>query len=106
MIERVWHGWTAPEDADEYERLLREELMPRFAEETTDEYLGIRLLRRSHGDEVEFVTSMRFASLDAVEGFAGEASEEAHVPPAARELLSRYDDRVTHYELRERREYD
>jgi heme-degrading monooxygenase HmoA len=102
MIERLWFGWTAPEDADEYERLLREEIFPGFAEKGIDGYRGFRVLRRSsEDDEVEFVTAMRFDSLEAVREFAGEEYEQAHVPPAAREVLSEYDDRARHYEVRE-----
>ncbi|MEZ3164181.1 antibiotic biosynthesis monooxygenase [Halorubrum sp. RMP-47] len=104
MIERIWHGWTAPEDADEYERLLREEILPAFADTDNEGYRGARLLRRSDGDEVEFVTVLRFDDLDAVRAFVGEAYREAHVPPTAREVLSRYDDRAAHYEVREERE--
>ncbi len=43
---------------------------------------------------------MRFDSLDAVAEFAGEDYERAHVPDAARELLSRWDGRARHYEVR------
>ncbi|WP_276272891.1 antibiotic biosynthesis monooxygenase family protein [Haloarcula litorea] len=99
MIERIWHGWTAPDDADEYERFLTGELFPEVAE-TVDGYRGGRVLRRSRDGEVEFVTAMRFESIEAVEGFAGEDYGEAHVPPTARDLLSRYDDRVRHFEVR------
>jgi hypothetical protein len=28
MIARLWKGWTRPEDADAYERLLREQVLP------------------------------------------------------------------------------
>ena len=103
MIERIWHGWTAPADADDYERLLRERILP----ETVDGIegcRGARVLRRDDGAEVEFVTSIRFESFDAVTEFAGDDPETAHVPPAARALLSRFDDRVRHYEVREHRE--
>lgn len=102
MIERIWHGWTTPENADEYERLLKEVIFPRFADEAGAGYRGARILRRSAEDEVEFVTIMRFSSLDAVREFAGEDYERAHVPPEAREVLARFDDVVRHYEVRER----
>jgi len=105
MIERIWHGWTDPDDADAYEQLLQTEILPGFADQNIDGYRGVRVLRRSHREEVEFVTIMRFESLDAVQQFAGEEYEQAHVPPAARELLARFDDRAHHYELREQREY-
>ena len=106
MIDRIWHGWTTPANADEYERLLREEILPSFADEGIDGYRGARLLRRDAdgGDEVEFVTILRFDDLDAVREFAGDSYREAHVPAAARDVLSRYDDRARHYEVREERE--
>ena len=31
MIFRIWHGWTAPENADVYENLLKEEIFPAIA---------------------------------------------------------------------------
>jgi hypothetical protein len=43
---------------------------------------------------------MWFDSLDAVRGFAGEDYEAAVVPPQARALLSRFDERSQHYEVR------
>ena len=100
MIVRIWHGWTSPANADAYERLLREEIFRGIARRTIAGYRGIELLRRQTGNEVEFVTVMRFDSLDAVRDFAGEDYEVAVVPPSARELLSRFDARSAHYELR------
>jgi hypothetical protein len=44
---------------------------------------------------------MWFESWDAVKRFAGEDYEKAYVPPKARNVLSRYDDRSQHYEIRE-----
>jgi hypothetical protein len=52
---------------------------------------------------VEFVTVMWFDSLDAVRAFAGEDHEASVVPPAAQELLARFDERSQHDEVRERR---
>ena len=103
MIARLWHGWTDPEDADDYERLLREDLFPRFAEEVGNGYEGAALLRRADGAEVEFLTQGYFDSWDAIERFAGEEYEQAHVPPEAETLLARSEDRAVHYEVREPR---
>jgi hypothetical protein len=99
-IERIWHGWTTPELADRYERLLREEIFPGIAAKGVEGYRGIRLLRRELDGEVEFVTIMSFDSLDAVRRFAGPDHEASYVPPAAREILARFDARATHYRLR------
>lgn len=101
MIERVWHGWTTPENADEYERLLTEEIVPEIDEKTSAGYEGIRVGRRPLESEVEFITIMRFESLADVEKFAGEDYEQAHVPQKAREVLKRWDEKAQHYELRD-----
>jgi len=105
MIDRIWHGWTTPANADEYERLLRVEILPAFADADNDGYRGARLLRSRDGDEVEFVTILRFDSIESVREFAGEEYRTAHVPPAAQDVLERFDDRARHYEVREEREY-
>ncbi|HEX9379411.1 MAG TPA: antibiotic biosynthesis monooxygenase [Gaiellaceae bacterium] len=97
MIARLWHGWTAPQNADAYEDFLRTKMFPSI--HRVPGYLGADLLRRADGEEIAFVTITRFESLDAVRAFAGEAYEQAVVEPEARELLSRFDARSEHYEI-------
>ncbi len=99
MICRIWHGWTTPPDAAAYEALLKGEILTGIQDRRITGYRGIQLLRRSLGDEVEFVTVMWFDSVDAVRAFAGEDYEKAVVPPKARRLLSRFDERSQHYEV-------
>ena len=101
MIARLWHGWTSPENADAYERLLKTEIFPGIAAKGVAGYRGIKLLRRAVGAEVEFVTIMWFDSWDAVKAFAGEDHEAAYVPAKAREVLARFDARSQHYEIRD-----
>jgi len=101
MIKRIWHGWTSPENADEYERLLHQEIFPGIRAREIEGYRGIQLLRRDAGSEVEFVTIMTFDSLDAVRDFVGEDYEASYVPPSARRLLERFDEHSRHYRLRE-----
>ena len=103
MISRIWHGWTTPANADKYEALLHSEIFDGIANRKIAGFLGIDLLRRAHANEVEFVTIMWFESLDAVRTFAGADHEVAVVPPAARAVLSHFDARSAHYEVRERR---
>jgi heme-degrading monooxygenase HmoA len=106
MIGRVWHGWTKPENADKYERLLKEEIFPGIAAKKVSGYRGIQLLRRpSDNEEVEFVTIMGFDSREAVKQFSGEDYERACVPSKAREVLTRFDERSQHYEIKERLNY-
>jgi heme-degrading monooxygenase HmoA len=103
MISRIWHGWTTPDNADAYETLLKEEIFVGIQERHIRGFKGIQLLRREVGDDVEFVTIMTFDSLDAVREFAGEDYEAAVVPKKARTVLSRFDERSQHYEIRAER---
>jgi len=105
MIGRIWHGWTAPADADAYERLLRSEIFPGIAARNVPGYRGVQLFRRTAEGEVEFVTLMWFDSLESVKAFAGADYEKAVVPLIARAVLKRYDPASLHYEVRERLEY-
>jgi len=105
MIGRMWHGWTTPENADTYENMLRTEIFPGIASRKVPGYRGIQLLRRPLDGEVEFITIMWFDSLDAIRQFAGEDYELAYVPEKAREVLTRFDERSQHYEIREHLEY-
>ena len=100
MISRIWHGWTIPTNAEAYEALLQSEILVGIQNRKIAGYRGIQLLRRSLGDEVEFITIMWFDSIDAVRTFAGEDYERAVVPPEARLLLSRFDERSQHYEVK------
>ena len=100
MISRIWHGWTTPANADAYEALLKSEIFVGIQNRRIAGYRGIQLFRRNIADEVEFITVMWFDSIDAVRAFAGEDYEVAVVPPKARELLSRFDARSQHYEVR------
>lgn len=100
MIARIWHGWTTLQNADIYENLLKTEIFPAIAAKKLSGYLGIQLLRRQLRDEVEFITIMRFDSLDAVKQFTGEDYERSYVPEKARKVLSRHDERSQHYEIR------
>ena len=94
MIGRVWHGWTEPENADAYERLLRAAILPGIHRVTG--YNGAYLLRRPAGNEVEFVTITLWDSIEAVRAFAGPEGGTAVVPPEARKLLARFDDGSLH----------
>ena len=96
MIARVWKGWASQASADAYaERFrttVREELRG------IEGFVEAKLLRRAVGDEVEFVVVTSWRSLDAIRRFAGADFETAVVSPRAQALLTRYEDRVAHFE--------
>jgi antibiotic biosynthesis monooxygenase (ABM) superfamily enzyme len=96
VITRIWRGWTTPENADAYQRIVSQEVLADIAARNLDGYHGAYLLRRDLGGEVEFATIMLFDSLEQVRGFAGEDYESAYVPPKARAVLARFDQRSAH----------
>jgi heme-degrading monooxygenase HmoA len=102
MIGRFWHGYTTPQNADAYENLLKEEIFIGIRERNIQGFQEIQLFRRELENEVEFITVMWFDSIESVRVFAGEDYEAAVVPPKARALLSRFDERSQHYEVREK----
>jgi len=96
----MWHGWTRNANADGYDAYLKGELFPRLERELTEHgYLGFQVLRLAKESEVEFITLVWFDSVEAVRSFAGDYYEEPVITEKARSLLSRYAERVEHYEL-------
>jgi heme-degrading monooxygenase HmoA len=100
MIARLWHGWTAPADGDAYEALLRTTVLPGI--QRVAGYEGAYVLRReaAQGAEVEFIVLTLFDSWDAVRAFAGPEYETAVISPEAHQLLSRFDTRAAHYQVK------
>jgi heme-degrading monooxygenase HmoA len=103
MIARIWHGWTTPGKADQYESLLKTEIFVGIQNRHIPGFRSIQLLRRQCDEEVEFITIMLFESLNAVREFAGADYEVAVVPDSAKAVLSHYDQRSQHYEIRAER---
>jgi heme-degrading monooxygenase HmoA len=99
MIARIWHGWTTRENAEKYEKLLRGEILLEIARRNMPGYKGAELFIRDAGDEVEFITLLRFETLEAVKLFAGEDYEMPVIPPDARRLLTHFSERSRHYKV-------
>jgi heme-degrading monooxygenase HmoA len=97
MIGRMWPGWARSQDADRYDAHYRGEVTSTLTQ--VPGFRGARLLRRTVGEETEFVSLTFFDDLDAVRAFAGDDYERAVVADAAREVLTRFDARVAHYEI-------
>jgi hypothetical protein len=98
MIRRIWHGWTTEENADVYERLLRDQIFPGIVARHIAGLRDLEAWRRPAGDEVEFVTVMAFDDESAVSEFTGGDPKQSIVPAAAREVLKRFDDHSQHYD--------
>jgi heme-degrading monooxygenase HmoA len=96
VITRLWRGWTRSSEADRYDQHYRFEVLPELRR--IPGFRGARLLRRTVGDETEFVSLTHFDDLDAIRGFAGADYETAVVAEEARKVLLRFDERVCHYQ--------
>ncbi len=103
MICRIWRGWTSRQNAQAYQDVLRATVIPGIEARNIAGFRQIDMMRRELEDEVEFATIMWFDDLGAVEAFVGGDLEVAHVPAAARAVLSRYDGRAAHYHVFDRR---
>ena len=98
MIARIWQGWTKAEDARAYEKLLRDEIFPGIAARKIKGYRGAELFVREDGTEVEFVTLLRFDSMDAVKEFAGPEASKPVIFPNAETLITRMEP-AQHYRV-------
>ena len=98
MIARIWHGWTKQADAKMYENMLRDEIFPGIAARNIDGYRGAELFICEDGDEVEFVTLLRFDSMDAVKEFAGPNETKPVIFPGVERLLTRMEP-ARHYRV-------
>jgi antibiotic biosynthesis monooxygenase (ABM) superfamily enzyme len=98
MIARIWRGWTKRADAKAYEEMLRGEIFPSIAARRLAGYRGAELFVRKNGDEVEFVTLLRFDSMDAVKEFAGPNESKPVIFPQAEALITRME-QARHYRV-------
>ena len=104
MICRLWRGWTTPENADSYQRVVHSEVIPGIEDRRIPGFQHVDLMKRNLGDEVEFQTLMWFDSLESIVAFTGKDYGVSHVPAAARVFLKSFDERAAHYEVIDRRE--
>jgi len=98
MIARIWHGWTKRADAKTYEEMLRNKILPSIAARKINGYRGAELFIHEDGDEVEFVTFLRFDSMDAVKEFAGPDEGKPVIYPKAETLITRME-QARHYRV-------
>ena len=97
MIARVWRGEATSETAPRYVDHLERSVFPQLEQISGHE--GAYLLRRETGDRVDFVVLTLWNTMDAIRQFAGDDAAVAVVEPAARDVLTRFDESVDHYEI-------
>lgn len=94
-IGRIWRGRTNRDQADGYEAVFRDVVLPELHDVAGCR--GAFLLRRDDADGTEFVTLTLFDSLDAVRAFAGEPYEAAVISDEARAVLRDFDMTARHF---------
>ena len=104
MICRLWRDWATHQNADAYERIVREQVIPGIEARRIPGFRSIHLARREREHDVEFMTLMWFDSLDAVQAFMGDDYEVAHVPAEAQAVLADFDKRSAHYQVLDHRD--
>jgi heme-degrading monooxygenase HmoA len=97
MIVRMWRGRERKGAVGAYRRHLEGSVFPQLV--ALPGFMGATLLQRDDGEGAEVLVMTRWASMQAVEAFAGHDPEKAVVEPRARAVLSSFDDIVTHHEV-------
>jgi heme-degrading monooxygenase HmoA len=96
-VVRVWKGESDQLGADAYFQHVTMQVADEL--HRLPGFLGMTVWRRDVGATVEFVVTTRWQSMAAIESFAGADVTRAVVEPAARAVLTRFDDTATHYDV-------
>jgi hypothetical protein len=96
QIVRIWKGYGKGAGVNRYCREhFPNSVLPQLR--SIKGFVGAKVLTRAGEGETELVVATTWDSIDSVKAFAGEDYEQAVVDPVVRELLNRFDDRVTHF---------
>jgi heme-degrading monooxygenase HmoA len=97
MIARSWTAETSVQGAERYLQHFQQKVLPVVA--SIEGHRGAYLLKRRVGANVEIVVITLWESMEAVRMFAGDDPDTAVVTGEARAILTRFDERVLHYEV-------
>jgi heme-degrading monooxygenase HmoA len=97
MVVRFWSARTTEVRFPEYLRHFSRNVLPSLR--TVDGFLEARVMSQSDGVVVQFIVETLWASLEAIDQFAGPDREAAVVADEALHLLTSHDRRVRHYEV-------
>src|SRR5262249_38930324 len=96
-LVRSWSARATPAGAQAYLTHFRDAVLPSLR--PLAGHRGALVLRRPVSTEVEIIVLTVWASLAAVQEFAGPDATVAVIEPEARAVLSAFDERATHYDL-------
>ena len=96
QVVRIWGGYGTQAGVDRYCREhFPGSVLPHLR--SIKGFVEAKVLTRPVPGETELVVATTWDSIESVKAFAGEDYERAVVEPVVRELLHRFDDRVTHF---------
>src|ERR1700675_2680168 len=102
MIVRFWSARTTELRLPDYLRHFNDNVLPHLR--SKEGFLEARVLTQSDGVVVEMIVETLWASLEAIERSPGPARESSVVAEEAVRLLTSYERRVRHYEVKVREE--
>lgn len=97
MLARTWSGRTPTSKAEAYSEFLTTKGIQDYL--VTPGNRGVLVLRRSLGEETEFLLISLWDSEDAIRAFAGSDVTKAFYYPEDDDFLLDFAPRATHYEL-------
>ena len=103
MVVRFWSARTTEVRLPDYLRHFNERVLPHLR--SKEGFIEARVLTQSDGVVVEMIVETLWASLESIERFAGPDRESAVVAEEAVHLLTSYDRRVRHYEVKVREDH-
>ena len=97
MVVRFWSARTTQVRFPDYLQHFNEHVLPRLR--ALEGFQEARILSKSDGVVVEFIVETLWASIEAIQKFAGSDPLQAVVAEEALSLLTSYEHRVSHYQL-------
>lgn len=97
MIARLWSAQTTPALSHAYLHHFEHAVQPQLR--SLNGFLGATVSTRPVAGAVEILVTTYWASLAAIDAFAGADSGVAVVAAEAAALLTEFDKRVRHYEV-------
>jgi hypothetical protein len=94
MIARIWRGWAKGDDVARYRRHFEDSVQPHLA--ALPGFCGCLLLEAAEGGETAITAITLWRRLEDIHAFAGDDIATARIEPAARAVLSRFEDGVRH----------
>jgi heme-degrading monooxygenase HmoA len=93
----MWSARALEAHAHQYEQHFKTEVAHKLA--SIPGFQGAELLKRIEAGVAQLIVQTRWDSMDSVRKFAGSDPEQAVVEPAAKAVLTQFDDRVRHFEV-------